>query len=181
MMAQKNAHDDQSIDHEQTTPVSSEMEQQLAQLQAEVQQAKEAELRSRADYQNLQRRTQDERIRLVKMATKDLMSSLLQPLDHLSLAAQQVNDPGLQMTIKQFWTTLENFGLEEINPVGAEFDVQIMEAVERLGEGNEVLKVVKRGYKLNGEVIQYAKVIVGDPNAQKEDQHSDTKTATKKS
>jgi len=36
-----------------------------------------------------------------------------------------------------------------------------MEAVETNGEGNFVTEVIKKGYKLKGEVIQHAQVILG--------------------
>lgn len=137
----------------------------VEEIKAQLQQAKDAELRARADYQNLIRRNQAERQQLIKLATKSLVSDLLQPIEHLALASQQLNDQGLNMVVTQFWQTLENNGLQEINPVGQPFDVETMEAVEIKGEGSEdeleVLSVVKRGYRLNGEVIQHAKVVVG--------------------
>jgi len=133
-----------------------------SELQAQLQQAKEAMLRSQADYQNLQRRTQEERSRLVKMATREVMSDLLQPLDHLSMAAAEVKNSGLDMTIKQFWQILEQYGLKEIAVMGKPFDVQEMEVVDRKGKGEIVIGVVKRGYTLNNEIIQHAKVIVGE-------------------
>ncbi len=135
---------------------------EVTQLQEQVIQAKEALLRSQADYQNLLRRTQEERSRLIKMSTQELMSDLLQPLDHLSLAAAELKDQGLDMTIKQFWQTLSGYGLQEIEVMGKPFDVNLMEVVDRKGDGEIVTKVVKRGYTLHGEVIQHAKVIVGE-------------------
>lgn len=139
-------------------PASDKVEQ----LEAELAQAKDSILRSQADYQNLQRRTQDEKQRWLKLAAKDLITDLVQPLDHLSLAAQQLNDQGLNMTITQLWQTLNDHGLQQLEPVGETFDVSKMEAVERQGDGDTVLAVVKRGYTLNGEVIEHAKVVVGD-------------------
>lgn len=137
----------------------------VEEMRAQLQQAKDAELRARADYQNLIRRNQAERQQLIKLASKSLVTDLLQPIEHLALAAQQLNDQGLNMVVTQFWQTLENNGLQEINPVGQPFDVETMEAVEIKDEGNEdemeVLSVVRRGYRLNGEVIQHAKVVVG--------------------
>lgn len=136
-----------------------------AALQDELDQAKDAERRARADYQNLVRRTQQERQQLIKLATKSLVSDLVQPVEHLSLAAEQVNDKGLSMVVNQFWQVLENHGLQEINPVGQDFDIETMEAVDtedKVSEEDSVVKsVVKRGYRLNGEVIQHAKVVVG--------------------
>lgn len=137
------------------------LQQELEQARAAEIRAKESELRSLADYQNLVRRTSEDRVKLVKFANRELITDLLQPLDHLSLAAQQLNDSGLNMTVQQLWKVLNEYGVEEVNPVGKSFDVQTMEVVEKQGDGDTVLTVIKKGYTLHGEVIQHAKVIVG--------------------
>jgi len=128
----------------------------------------ERERRAIADYQNLVRRQQEEKQVWMKLATGELVADLLTPLSHLSLAAGQLKDAGLDMVISQLWQVLTSHGLVEINPLGQEFDVAEMEAVEdkEAGMRNEekagqkVVKVVSKGYKLNGKVLQHAKVIV---------------------
>lgn len=147
------------------SPIKKESTPQLDELQQQLVEAQEAERRARADYQNLLRRTQDERAMVVKLATKSFVSDLLQPLSHLTLAAQQLKDQGLDMVITQLWQALENNGLQEINPVGQPFDLVTMEVVdkeEELDEGSAVVvKVIKTGYSLNGEIIEHAKVVMG--------------------
>lgn len=135
--------------------------EQIKELQAQVQAAEDREKRALADYQNLVRRTQEDRGRLAKMASLDFATSLLQPLDHLSLAAAELKDRGLDMVVQQFWKTLQEQGLEELNVLGQEFDPTLMEVVEKQGEGKTVLKIIKKGYRLNGEVIQVAQVVIG--------------------
>jgi len=144
-------------------PVIDQEESLVAKLEAKLKAAHESHLRTQADYQNLQRRSREERQQWVKLATREFVSALLEPLDHLGLAAQQLNDQGLNMTIAQLWERLREQGLEEIDPLNQPFDVQTMEAVDHEGDGEIVISVVKKGYSLNGEVIQHAKVIVGRP------------------
>lgn len=145
-----------------------DLQQQLEELQKQLQQAQEAEKRAMADYQNLVRRTQEERAHLIKLATKSLVGDLVQPLDHLSLAAQQIKDKGLDMVISQLWHVLEDHGLKEIRPLGEKFDLSTMEVVDKEADVTDeeavVVKVVKTGYMLNGEVIQHAKVAMGKKN-----------------
>jgi molecular chaperone GrpE len=148
-----------------TTDDQQKLLQLVEELQNAVTKAQESEKRAVADYQNLIRRNQFERSQLVKLATKGLTQDLLQPLDHLALAAKQLNDPGLNMVISQFWQKLQEHGLEEINPVGEPFDVTTMEAVELNGKDQDdaslvVTQVRQKGYKLNGEVIQFARVVL---------------------
>jgi molecular chaperone GrpE len=139
-----------------------ELQSRIEELETELQLAKDRELRNLADYQNLLRRTQEERGKFIKMATRDFVEELVQPLDHLSLAAAQLNDNGLNMVIEQLWSVLKQHGLEEIAVLGKPFNPETMEVVEKQGQGEVVTTVVKKGYSLNGDVVQFAKVIVGD-------------------
>ena len=134
---------------------------QLQELEEQIHTLKEAQLRSQADYHNLVRRTQEDRAKLVKLATLGLVEDLLQPLDHLSMAAAQLKDAGLDMVIKQFWSVLNQQGLEELQVLGKPFDAHTMEVVDKVGDSETVTQVVSRGYQLNGEVIRHAKVVVG--------------------
>ena len=57
---------------------------------------------------------------------------------------------------------MKDIGVEEIEAEGKDFDHNIMEAVEvRKGEKNKVLKVIQKGYLINGILLRPAKVAVG--------------------
>jgi molecular chaperone GrpE len=129
-------------------------------LQQQLTASLEREKRVLADYQNLVKRNQEERVKFLQLANRSLVETLLSPLEHLSLAAEQLDDQGLSMVVRDFWQVLEESGLEEIYPKGKKFDLETMEVVDKEGEGEEVIKVVKRGYRLNGQVIAHAKVVV---------------------
>ncbi len=138
----------------------SALEQEVVSLREQLRIALEREKRSLADYQNLVRRTQEERATLVKFANKDLCEALLQPLEHLSLAALSLHDKGLDMVLAQFWKELARFGLTEMEVLGKTFDVATMEVVEKRAKGERVIEVVRKGYLLSGEVLQHAQVIL---------------------
>jgi molecular chaperone GrpE len=76
------------------------------------------------------------------------------------MAATNIQNQGLDMVIEQFWKELKDFGLEELKVLGQKFDLNTMEVVDKKGEGEKVVEVVRKGYKLNGEVIQHAQVIL---------------------
>ncbi|HEX7017780.1 MAG TPA: nucleotide exchange factor GrpE [Patescibacteria group bacterium] len=140
---------------------TSKVQSQEAQLQQQLAEAQEREKRALADYQNIIRRNQEERLRLTKAVTQEVVGRLVEPLHHLNLAAQQLNDPGLDMVVTQLWQKLHEMGLQEIDVLGKPFDVETMEVVEKKGEGTTVTQVMTPGYVLNGEVIQHARVVVG--------------------
>ena len=108
----------------------------IVELEEKLHLAQEKEMRSLADYQNLLRRTQQERLKSIQLANQGLMEDLIQPLEHLEMAAQQIDDQGLNMVTGQLKRVLEDAGLEEIEVMGKKFDVDFMEAVEK-GEKGE--------------------------------------------
>ena len=132
----------------------------IVELQQQLADSLEREKRVLADYQNLVKRNREERIKFLQLANQSLVETLLSPLEHLSLAAEQIEDQGLNMVIRDFWQVLEEAGVEEIYPKGEKFDLETMEVTDKKGDGETVIKVVRRGYRLNGQVIQHAKVIV---------------------
>jgi len=140
--------------------VAIDAQKELLSLKEQLNASLEREKRVLADYQNLQRRSMQERLAFIKMANKDFCQILLQPLEHLSMAAENLKDKGLDMVIEQFWKELQNFGLMEIEVLGKDFDLNTMEVVNKKGEGEKVVEVVRKGYMLNGEVIQHAQVIL---------------------
>lgn len=141
--------------------LTSELQTKIGELQLILAQSLEREKRVLADYQNLVRRSQEDRLRMAKLAASELALGILQPLDHLQLAADQLQDKGLNMVVVEFWQALKDQGLEEIAVLGQPFSVETMEVIDKKGEGDKVISVASRGYRLNGEVIRHAKVVLG--------------------
>jgi len=123
-------------------------------------------LRALADYQNLLKRTAQEKVDFVKYANEDLIMSIIPVYDNLKMSLAHVDETvkkngwleGISHIIRQFKDVLESADVEEIKTIGEKFDHNTMEAVE--GKGEKVVKEVRSGYKLNGKVIIAAKVIV---------------------
>ena len=76
---------------------------------------------------------------------------------------------GVQMVSSQIKKVLSNFGVEEISPLGKDFDPNTAEAVDRQPSDdvaeNKVLKVVRTGYTLNGRLLRPASVVVSSGKA----------------
>jgi molecular chaperone GrpE len=71
---------------------------------------------------------------------------------------------GSEATCKQLKTTLERFGISEVDPEGEPFDPEMHEAMSMMPAPNiepgSVAKVVQKGYALNGRLLRPARVIV---------------------
>jgi molecular chaperone GrpE (heat shock protein) len=143
-----------------TVPDLKKITTQVKDLEEALAQCQERERRALADYQNLLRQSQIQRANLVRLANADLLLAILEPLEHLSTASKQLQDDALQMIVNQLWKRLQTMGLEEIEVLNKKFDVDTMEAIEKKGKGDKVIKVLRKGYRLNGEIIQHAQVVL---------------------
>jgi molecular chaperone GrpE len=127
---------------------------------------KDKYLRALADYQNLVKRSNDEKMEFVKYANKQLLYDILPVYDNLKVSLQHFDKEaensgwvtGIKYVVKQFRDFLEGVGVEEIKTVGEKFDHNTMEVLK--GKGEKVIKELKSGYKLKGKVVVAAKVEV---------------------
>ncbi len=156
----------QELESELDSPEVVQLKGQLLQMTAALSAAESLEKRAVADYANLVRRTQEDRLKMIKLAAKGVITALLEPLAHLDLASSQLKDKGLNMCVSQFHSALRDQGLDEIEAVGKKFDPAVMEAIDKEIVSDDskvdmVIEVLRRGYTLCGEVIEQAKVKVG--------------------
>lgn len=118
--------------------------------------------RALADYHNLERRVDEERKLLAQLSSAIVIEKFLPILDNLENAQKHLNDQGLEMVIKQFKDVLRSEGVEEIEAEGAQFDPKFHEATEVVqgDKDNIVVKVARKGYKINGKTLRAVQVVV---------------------
>lgn len=121
-------------------------------------------LRALADYQNLLKRSLEEKREFAKFANENFLIEILPVYDNLKMSLDHTDKEveasgwatGIKYIVKQFKDFLEANGVEEINTQGENFNHDTMEALK--GNGEKVIKELKSGYKLKGKVIVAAKV-----------------------
>jgi molecular chaperone GrpE len=125
--------------------------------------------RALADYQNLEKRIENEKKDFIQFSNRELIQKLLPVLDHFERADEHLKDQGLQMAIRDFKRVLSEEGLEEIGVLGQEYNPVEMEAVEVVEgkESGKVVEVAQKGYRLKDKVIRPARVKVTKVNEQK--------------
>ncbi|MFA6602360.1 MAG: nucleotide exchange factor GrpE [Candidatus Shapirobacteria bacterium] len=119
--------------------------------------------RTLADYDNLEKRIERERLLYITLTTTTLAAKFIEVLDDLYLANTHLNDPGLKMAIDKFNQSLKSVGVSqiEVSP-GTEFDPQTMECLEAVeGDVNKIVSILKPGYLYNDRVIRPVSVSVG--------------------
>lgn len=119
-------------------------------------------LRALADYQNFERRMQEQRVEWIKSANKTLILKLLSFLDDLDRAELFIKDQNLVHVKNTFFKTLKGEGLEEIELVNTEYNPETAEVVNMV-EGEQdgmIVEVLRKGYKYNGQIVRVAQVTV---------------------
>lgn len=149
--------------------MSKKKNQELENLQQKVTELEAQLKRAVADYRNLEQRVAEGRSELTSFVGAELVRKLLPVLDHLEQALVGVSEEekqngwvkGVELAVKEFKQVLQQEGLDEIVADGV-FDPSLHEAVDTSeGEDNKILRVVRKGYALNGKVLRPAQVVVG--------------------
>ena len=151
-----------------------ELEAKILELEDKVAKDKDDYIRLMAEFDNYRRRTSQEKLELVSVASMDTIKGLLPVLDDCERALavlKESNDSdaakeGTELIYNKLMTYLKSKGLAVIEAVGQPFDTDLHEAVAQFPVPEEdkkgkVFDVVQTGYTLNGKVIRFAKVVVG--------------------
>lgn len=148
--------------------------EEIEQLKQQVADEKDQYLRLSAEFDNFRRRTAKERLELIDSAGKDVLKGFLPVLDDCQRALQVLRESdaaqsaieGTELILNKLTAFLEQHGVKRIEAKGKPFDTDFHEAVAQFpvqdeAQKNIVIDVTQEGYTLNGNVIRYAKVVVG--------------------
>ena len=149
-------------------------EKKISDLEAKIAKEKDDYLRLMAEFDNFRRRTSQEKLELVSMASTDTIKGLLPVLDDCERAIAVLKESpdseaakeGTELIYGKLTGYLKSKGLEAIEALGKPFDTDLHDAVAQFPVQEEdkkgkVFDVVQTGYTLNGKVIRFAKVVVG--------------------
>ena len=150
------------------------LEKKVEEMEAKAAKDKDDYIRLMAEFDNYRRRTAQEKLEIVSMASVETIKGLLPVLDDCERALQVLKDSdasdaakeGTELIYNKLMTYLKGKGLAVIEALGQPFDTDVHEAVAQFPVQEEekkgkVFYVVQTGYTLNGKVIRFAKVVVG--------------------
>ena len=150
------------------------LEKKVEEMEAKAAKDKDDYIRLMAEFDNYRRRTAQEKLEIVSMASVETIKGLLPVLDDCERALQVLKDSddsdaakeGTELIYNKLMTYLKSKGLTVIEALGQPFDTDVHEAVAQFPVQEEekkgkVFDVVQTGYTLNGKVIRFAKVVVG--------------------
>jgi molecular chaperone GrpE len=158
----------------QSDSTANEQELKMKELETKLAEANDKYLRLYSEFDNFRKRTAKERVDLINTAGEDIFKSLLPVLDDFERAIKSnaettdikaVND-GVSLIYNKFKSTLTSKGLQEMKSHGETFDADIHEAITNVPAPSDDLKgkvvdELEKGYSLNGKIIRFAKVVIG--------------------
>ena len=132
---------------------------------------KEMAVRATAELDNFRKRMVREKSNALRYANQSLLEELLPVLDNFEMglmAAKQDEKSmifqGMQMVKTQLDAFLTSQGAIEVDAEGAVFDPNVHEAVSQEEssevEDGTVLRVMRRGYRINDRLLRPANVVV---------------------
>jgi molecular chaperone GrpE len=150
---------------------SQTLDERFAELENELADARDAQLRAIADFQNYKRRSLEEAVRTRELATAALVEKLLPLLDNFSrsiTAAEAGSDPqavldGVRLMERQLRAALSDVNVKSVAEVGQQFDPTYHEAVaSEISDAPEgsVLEVLEQGFTMGSKLLRPAKVRV---------------------
>ena len=154
---------------EQASGADSELEERVALLESERDEAVDHLKRVAADFDNYRKRAARDQESLVARAHERLVKELLPVLDNLERALEAGEQheeaklaEGVALVARELRSALEREGLLEIETDG-KFDPHVHEALltqPSEAEEGSVIEVLQKGYRLGDRVLRPARVVI---------------------
>lgn len=139
-------------------------------LKEEIEQLRDEKLRLLAEMENLRKRSERDRVDLIKYGSINLARDILSPDDNLTRAlgaipeAEKKTDAivnlidGLKMIQKEFATILEKHGVKKIDALNQKFNHNLHQAMIEI-DNNEVeeglvIQEIQRGYTIHDKLLR---------------------------
>ena len=146
-------------------------------LQAQVEENWNKYVRAAAELDNVRKRAARDVDNARKFAIERFSGDLLAVRDSLEMGLMSADNAdaeqlrtGSEATLKLFATTMERFGISELDPQGEPFDPEFHEAMTMQPsadvEPGSVLTVFQKGYTINGRLLRPARVVVASEPAE---------------
>jgi molecular chaperone GrpE len=148
---------------------------EIEELKSEVATLKDQLMRGMADMENLRKRSQKEVGDASKYAITNFARDLLEVLDNLYRAKENVPDEevenneilktlceGVTLTKTELIKTFEKYGIKRITPLGEKFDHNFHQAVVQIEDANaepgDIVQVIQAGYVMQDRLLRPAMV-----------------------
>ncbi len=141
------------------------LEKQIEELQQQLKQKQDQLIRSMADFQNLQKRLEKERIFHIDSVKEKYISKFIDIKELLQKACiDESPKEGLRLILSQIDQFFEQEHIQCIDCIGKPFDHRkhhaIMTVEKENCEGNSIVEEIKKGYMVDEKILRPSHVIV---------------------
>jgi len=169
--------EDKDKDNKEKQPETSEqkLNKEIDELKKAQAEEKDRYLRLAAEFDNYRRRTAKERLELIETASESVIKSMLPIADDFERAIAVLKDSkdsdaskqGTELIYKKMMEMLKNSGVTVIEAIGKDLNTDEHEAIAQIPakdpkQKGKIVEIAQQGYKLNGKVIRFAKVVMGN-------------------
>jgi len=169
--------EDKKEDKKEKQPETSEqkLNKEIDELKKAQAEEKDRYLRLAAEFDNYRRRTAKERLELIETASESVIKSMLPIADDFERAIAVLKDSkdsdaskqGTELIYKKMMEMLKNSGVTVIEAIGKDLNTDEHEAIAQIPakdpkQKGKIVEIAQQGYKLNGKVIRFAKVVMGN-------------------
>lgn len=169
------------------------LQTKLAEAEAKADDNWDQLVRSRAEMENIRRRSERDLVNAHKYALEKFAQELLPVIDSMEMGVAAAMDEnadvsklreGTEMTLKMFETAIEKFGIKGVHPKGEAFNPEHHQAMTMIDsaehEPNMIIDVMQKGYLLNERLVRPAMVVVSSANSGASSDTSSSKSDEKK-
>ena len=170
------------------------LQQKITEQQQQISELNQKLLRSFADFENLRKRSQEEKEKTHQFAITNFVSDLASVVENFFMASDNCPKQEIEkneaiknyaiavdMTKKELIKILEKYKVTRIFPLNEQFDHNLHEALSQvptqpnIAKDGEILQVIQAGYKIADRLIKPALVIVAQvtENNQPEEVNND--------
>ncbi len=164
----------EQVENNESTSEESEEQDPLTKLQSQYDELNDKFLRLFSEFDNFRKRTQKEKLDIMKSGGSDMMKAILPVIDDFERAIkanESIDDidvvkEGFNLIHAKFTNAMQAKGLKKMELLGNDFNSDISEAianvpVEDKKQKGKVIDEVEAGYYLNEVIIRFGKVVVG--------------------
>jgi molecular chaperone GrpE len=145
---------------------------ELAAAQAQLAEARDAQLRAYAEMENVRKRAQRDVEAAHRFAVERFAADIIEVRDTLELGIAAAGSApeaatfveGMQATLRMVDKAFDKAGITVLDPVGRPFDPEFHEAMVTQPSADQppgsVMAVVQKGFTLNGRLLRAARVVI---------------------
>lgn len=146
--------------------------QEKDKMKIKVEELEDKVKRQMAEFDNFRKRTEKEKSAMFEVGSKNVIEKILPVVDNFERGLQSIPEEekesafaeGMSMIYKQMMDTLKELGVEPIEAIGTEFNLDFHNAVMQVEsdeyESGIVAQELQKGYKYKDSVVRHSMVAV---------------------